>query len=186
MSAQPVEQKIWHVASGFDVEPLRKQLEDPEVWNGRKERTAFYSSPHSQVDDIWVRYRDFADYDGRPEFFSEPHESVWYPVMVKIPAAWSLSRKLLRFMGCKTLGGVLITRIPPGGMVDWHVDGGWHAREYRKVALQVMGNQDQAFQFEGEELRPNPGDVYEFCNQWSHRVINESDEPRCTLIACMK
>lgn len=186
MSAQLVERKIWQVGSGWDVEPLRKQLEDPSVWNGRRERTAFYSSPHSQVDDIWVRYRDFSEYDGRPEFFSEPHESVWYPVMSKIPAAWSLSRKIMRHMGCKTLGGVLITRIPPGGKVDWHTDGGWHAREYRKIACQVMGNQDQAFQFEGEEFRANPGDLYEFRNEFSHRVVNESDSPRITLIVCCK
>lgn len=186
MSAQLQERKIWMCGSGWDVEPLRKQLEDPSVWNRHRERTAFYSSPHSQVSDVWVRYRDFAEYDGRPDFFMTPHESVWYPVIAKLPAAWSLSRKLLRFMGCKTLGGVLITRIPAGGNVDWHIDSGWHAETYRKIALQIIGNDRQAFQFEGEELRPEPGDVYEFRNQFSHRVINESDTARITLIVCMK
>jgi hypothetical protein len=183
MSAQPVERKIWLCGSGFDVAPLRKQLEDPSVWNQHKDRLY---GPHSKVSDIWVRYRDFADYDGTPAFFAEAHESVWYPVIAKLPSAWSLARKVQRHMGCKTLGGVLITKVPPGASVDWHVDGGWHAMHYRKFGLQVMGNQRQAFQFEGEEVRANPGELYEFRNQFSHRVINESDEDRITMIVCAR
>jgi hypothetical protein len=187
MSAQLQERKIWMCGSGWDVEPLRKQLQDnPDVWDRHTERTAFYGSPHGGISDIWVRFRDRADYHGDASFFAEEHESVWYPVVAQIPAAWSLARKVKRFAGAKTLGGVLITRIPPGGKVDWHIDGGWHARHYRKVAVQVMGNDRQRFQFEGEELRPNPGDVYEFRNEFPHAVFNESDEERITLICCVR
>ncbi len=183
MSAQLQERKIWLCGSGYDISPLREQLKNQDVWNIHKDRLY---GPHSRVSDIWVRYRDFAEYDGRPEFFSEPHTSVWYPVLHKIPAAFGLARKVRRNTGCQTLGGVLITKVPPGACVDWHVDGGWHATHYRKFGLQVMGNQRQAFQFEGEEVRANPGELYEFRNQFSHRVINESDEDRITMIICAR
>lgn len=187
MSAVLHERSIWKVADGFLMADLQRQLADnPDVWNQHTERTAFYGSPHSGISDIWVRFRDRKDYAGDASFFAEPHESVWYPVIAKIPAAWSLARKVARRMGCQTLGGVLITRIPAGKRVDWHVDGGWHATHYRKFGLQIHGNQDQAFQFEDGELRPEPGDLYEFVNQRLHRVINDSDTDRVTLIVCAK
>lgn len=184
MSAQLQEKKIWKLGSGWDVGPLRKQLEDPSVWNLHRQRT--YAGAHADVSDIWVRYRDFSEYDGTPEFFSAPHESVWYPVIAKLPAAWSLARKVQRYVGCKTLAGVLITKIPPGGKVDWHTDSGWHAEANRKFGLQVMGNQNQAFQFEGEEFRAEPGDLYEFRNEYPHAVFNWSDTDRITMIVCAR
>ena len=100
--------------------------------------------------------------------------------------AWSLARKVARRMGCKTIGGVLITRIRPGHKVDWHVDGGWHANHYRKFGLQIHGNQDQAFRFEDCELRAEPGELYEFINQRPHMVANDSDSDRITMIVCAR
>lgn len=186
MSA-PSSPSIWKVADGFEVERLQQDLaENADAWDRHTERTAFYGSPHAGVSDIWVRYRDRADYRGDPSFFAEPHESVWYPVIQQLPAAWSLARKVARRMGWHTLGGVMITRIRPGHEVAWHVDSGWHANQYRKVGLQILGNQQQAFQFDDCEFRAEPGDLYEFINQRRHRVINESDSDRITMICCGK
>ena len=178
---------IRHVADGFDVGPLLKQLgEHPEVWNTHRERTEQYGTPHNGVSDIWVRYNAWENYTGDWPAFHDEHESVWYPVIAKIPAAWSLARKVKRKVGANTLGGVLITKIPPGGRVEPHVDGGWHARHYEKYAVQVMGNQDQAFCFEDAELRAEPGELYTFDNSRTHWVINDSDSDRITMIVCLK
>jgi hypothetical protein len=186
MSA-PSSPSIWKVADGFEVERLQQALaENADAWDRHTERTAFYGSPHAGVSDIWVRYRDRADYRGDPSFFAEPHESVWYPVIAQLPAAWSLARKVVRRMGCRTLGGVLITRIRPGHKVDWHTDGGWHAIHYRKFGLQILGNQDQAFRFEDCELRAEPGELYEFINQRPHMVANDSTTDRITMIICAR
>jgi hypothetical protein len=88
--------------------------------------------------------------------------------------------------GAKTLGGVLITKVPAHGFIAPHVDHGWHAEHYRKIAVQVAGTNDQAFCFEGVELRTESGDVFEFINQRKHWVTNNSDEDRITLIVCCK
>lgn len=178
---------IWPVTSGFDVGPLVEQLQaHPEVWNTHRERTEQYGTPHNGVSDIWVRYNAWDHYTGDWAAFHEPHESVWYPVVADIPAAWSLARKVKRLAGAETLGGVLITKIPPGGRVEPHVDGGWHAAHYRKLAVQVKGNQDQAFCFEDAQLRAEPGEVYEFDNSQRHWVVNDSDTDRITLIVCVR
>jgi len=178
---------IRHVASGYDVHPLIEQLAaHPEVWNQHTMRTQGYKTPHKAVDDIWVRYNAWENFTGDVQAFNARHESSWYPVIADIPAAWSLVRKVMRDVGGKQLGGVLITRIPPGGEVAPHIDTGWHAGHYEKFAIQIAGNQQQAFCFEDAELRPMPGDLYTFDNSHLHWVTNDSDEPRITLIICIR
>lgn len=171
----------------FDVAPAMAQLEaNPELWNQHRDRLDRYGSPHSDVSDIWVRYNAWANRERDPvAFFQAPHVSVWYDCIVHLPAVWSLVRRVKRLMNAEQLGGVLITRIPPGGEVKPHIDTGWHAHHYRKVAIQLKGNAQQAFCFEGCELRPEAGDAYEFDNGVLHWVTNASQEERITLIACL-
>jgi hypothetical protein len=169
----PIQKLPWRL----DVAPLLEQIaSNPGVWNTHRMRTEHYGTPHNGVSDIWVRYNDWANFDGDPAAFNGPHVPVWYPVISKIPGAWSLARKVKRLCGAETLGGVLITRIPPGGRVEPHVDHGWHAGHYRKVAVQLMGNDRQAFHFEDASLSVEPGETYTF----------DSDEDRMTLIVCIR
>lgn len=178
---------IRHLASGFDVGPLVEQIAAaPHVWNRHRMRTKAYGTPHNGVSDIWVRYNGWANWTGDVAAFNGPHESSWYPVVSDLPAAWSLARKVRRFVGGQTLGGVLITKIPPGGRVEPHVDHGWHARHYAKYALQLLGNDRQAFCFEDAALRSGPGDLYTFDNSRTHWVTNDSDEDRMTMIVCVR
>lgn len=175
------------VASGLDVGPLVDQLAaHPELWDQHTLRTTFYGTPHAKISDIWVRYNAWENLNGDADAFVGPHKSVWYPCISAIPAAWSLARKVFRRVRGKTLGGVLITRIPPGGRVEPHIDGGWHARHYEKFGVQVKSNAEQSFCFEDAELRPLPGDMYTFDNSKLHWVENPSAEERITMIVCVK
>lgn len=179
---------IQKIASGFDVSKALRQIADhPEIWNEHSQRTEFYGTPHSGISDIWVRYNDLSNLETDPAaFFQGEHESLWYPVIDKIPAVRALVRQVFKQVGGNRLGGVLITKIPPGGEVTPHVDTGWHASFYEKFAVQLQGNDRQAFHFEGFELRPSPGDLYTFENSKLHWVTNNSDEDRMTLIICIK
>lgn len=170
----------------FDVAQVVAELDaHPYLWNQHSERLGAYG-PHADVSDIWLRYRDFADHADDPAgFFRGPHVSTWYDAIWRLPAVWSIVRRLQRATGAAQLGGVLLTRIPPGGEVLPHVDRGWHAEHYEKYAVQIKGNQDQVFGFEDDELRPEAGDVYRFDNGVLHWVKNESQEERITLIACL-
>jgi hypothetical protein len=187
MNACLKEPSIRLITSGFDVSPLIRQLEEnPGLWDEHTLRTARYNTPHNAVSDIWVRFNAWENFYGDAyKFTMEPHESVWYPCIAKIPAAWSLARKVIRYTGLRTLGGVLITRIPPHGEVKPHIDSGWHAEKYEKFAIQVKGNKDQSFKFEDGELSAMPGDLYTFNNSMLHWVENNSDEERITIIFCL-
>lgn len=178
---------IQHIASGFDVAPLVAEIEaHPEVWNTHRMRTDAYETPHKAVSDIWVRYNDWANWTGDVQAFNGPHTSVYYPVIGVIPAVLDLIDQVIATVGGTELGGVLITKIPPGGEVKPHIDGGWHAAHYRKFAVQLLGNDRQAFCFEDSELRPEPGDLYTFDNSRLHWVKNESDTDRMTLIVTLR
>jgi hypothetical protein len=173
------------VIGRLDVSAAVKQLDaNPQVWNRHSLRREAYV--HRQVDDIWVRYNAWANFTGDAAAFNGPHESVWYPVVTEVPALWSLARQAKRIAGATELGGVLVTRIPPGGRVEPHIDRGWHAETYRKIGVQISGHEQQAFCFDDAELRPLTGDVYEFRNDITHWVVNDSPVPRITLIVCCK
>lgn len=175
------------LASGLRVSGLAHQLAaHPEVWNTHTQRTESYNTPHKAIDDIWVRYNAWLNFHGDRVAFNSEHVSSWYPVVGKIPDAWLLARKVMRRVGGKRLGGVLITRIPSGGEVKPHIDTGWHAGYYEKFCVQIKGGPDQAFCFEDGQLSANSGDLYTFDNSRLHWVTNDSDHERISLIICIR
>ena len=178
---------IRHLSSGFDVVAAVAQIDaHPEIWNTHRMRTELYGTPHNGVSDIWVRYNAWENFTGDIAAFNAEHVSQWYPVIKVIPAVAVLVHDVFDQVGGKELGGVLITRIPPGGEVKPHVDSGWHAGYYEKFAVQLKGNAQQAFCFEDARLSPEPGDLYQFDNSKLHWVKNDSSEDRMTLIICIR
>lgn len=168
----------------FDVASLATQLAaHPEVWNEYRWRTEHSRSPHREVDDVWVRYNHIENIGPH---FNDTHESVWYPVVEKIPAVKDLAMKVADIATADELGGVLITRIAAGKQVYPHIDRGWHADYYEKIGVQIAGHPEQAFCFDGEKLSANTGEAYWFRNDVSHWVTNDSDEDRITLIVCIR
>ena len=176
---------IQWLAGNLDVRPLVQQIScHPSVWNRHSARRAGYS-PHLTLDDIWVRYNAIENLTSA-QAFNEPHESVWYSVVEEIPAVKTLVFDVMRWVQGERLGGVLITRIPPRGRCDPHIDEGWHARYYEKFAVQLAANEKQSFCFEDAQLVTRPGDLYTFDNSRLHWVENPSDEARMTLIICIR
>lgn len=174
-------QRIKPVASGFDVKPLVAALADPGLWDRIRFRKEAYE--HSQMSDIWVRYNDIKNLG---EHFNDEHESVWYPIYHEIQEFRPLVFDVMGLVFGERLGGVLVTKIPPGQEVRPHVDFGWHARYYEKFALQLQGHEAQSFNFEGEKLVPKTGDLYTFNNSFQHWVVNDSPIDRITMIICIK
>lgn len=165
-------------AEGFYVSALAEALSNHSVWNGNTARTAPPESPHHGCDDIWARYALNYMHPG-------PFACEWYPVADDLPIR-PLVTQVCEHVGATELGGVLITRIPPGASVKPHKDSGWHARTYEKFGLSVAANDKQAFCFEDKQLVTKPGDLFWFDNSFTHWVTNDSDEPRITCIICVK
>lgn len=176
--------KLW---SDVDVSAIRQGLlQHPELWNQHRPRTSSYV--HSQVDDIWARYNAWENYDEKLglSHFNREHEAVWYHAANVIPEVRQVALDVMRMVEGVRLGGVLITRVPPGGQVQKHFDRGWHAEHYDKFAVQIAADPRQAFHFESESLVSAPGDIYTFDNSHIHWVTNASDVDRITLIVCVR
>ncbi len=172
--------KIVQVTRGVNCGPLLWALQGNEhLWNEHSGRTRPADSPHREVDDIWARYAEGG------QVVNGPHESVWYPSPI-LPAVQAIVFPLMALLDGERLGGVLLTRIKAGHSCYPHSDPGWHARYYRKFAVQIQSAPGQFFCFEGERLEPMPGDVYEFDNSHSHWVTNDTAHDRITLIVCIK
>ncbi len=173
--------KIERIASGLNVAPIYWALQEhPELWNEHTARTEDPASPHHGLDDIWARFGDPARaVDG------QPHDAKWYPA-ADLLGIKPMCLDLMRAVQGVELGGVLITRIPPGKEVKPHTDPGWHARRYEKFAIQITSAPGQRFCFEGEELETRPGDVFWFDNQYTHWVTNPTPYERVTMIVCIR
>lgn len=177
---------MMHIASGINVLPLQLALKrNPQLWNEITSRTEHPESPHRDVSDIHIRYNDLKNHENRVQFNLE-HDSVWYPSVAVLPEVKEIAFQLMGLVRGERLGGILITRIPPGKQCFPHIDGGWHASYYDKYAIQIQGNAEQAFCFDNESFSAAPGDVYWFDNSTSHWVTNNSNEDRITLIVCIR
>lgn len=168
------------VSRGINILPLSLGLRrNSGLWNQNTARTQDPTSPHREVSDIWAR---FAGND----YTTEAHESIWMPAATLIPEIKLHARAIMGLVGGDALGGVLITRIPPGCQVYPHVDEGWHAKQYDKFALQIASHPQQAFCFEDGGHISEPGDLYWFDNSHKHWVTNASPVERITMIVCVK
>lgn len=178
----------------IDVQKLVNEInENPDLWNQHTLRTKDYGSPHREVSDIWLRYNSPNNFDPfNPEQFSDKHTSVWYPAVAKLPAFEKVLDDLLdkleqRRIGIE-LGGVLITKIPPGKRVFPHSDAGkWHADYYdTKVLILLESAPGQTFNYANESHEGIAGEVFFFNNAPEHWVINNSDVDRISLILATK
>lgn len=177
-----------HITSGFNVQPLLAAIKrQPQLWNQRTFRADHPSSPHREVDDIWLRYNAWENMDpSNRAAFGEKHESVWYPEYRCLPQAMPLIFKLMNMVNGERLGGVFVTRIPAGKQCYPHVDKSWHVDHYDKYVIQLESSPRQVFCFEGESLVSAPGDVFWFDNRQKHWVTNDSEQDRISLICAIR
>ena len=174
------------VAEGLDISPVLAELADNGhlfgEFNARKTATG---SPHSEMDDIWVRYGDVSemvksgDYSG----LADEHDSIW---LQDLPAVKRICFDVMALVDGERLGGVLITKLPAGGKIAPHSDNGWHAKYYDKFYVPIVNKVGSVFGFECGNLIAEAGEVWEFNNSRVHWVNNDSNCERIAMIICIK
>jgi aspartyl/asparaginyl beta-hydroxylase len=173
------------VADGIDVAPLLAQLDaHSELWNVHQERKV---GPHVAMSDIWVRYFAREVLTG-PEAFRGRHPFVFYPAWDALTELRPIIDELVEIEQAAAVGGILITRIPPGGVIGWHHDrGSWHAEFFdRKLYVPLRAN-DQCVNYVGRERAVmTPGSAWYFDNLVDHAVVNRGTTERITLIICLR
>lgn len=177
-------QHYLQLASGIDVAPLCAALNaQPELFGQHKHRAEYAGSPHTAMSDIWVRYNAYENFGPA---FNDEHDSVWYPVIDHLPQIKPIVFELMAAVQGERLGGILITKIPPGGGIGPHIDGGWHAGYYDKFFVPIQSAQGALFRFPEGDIAAQPGDCYWFDNSVTHSVENNSTQDRIAMIVCIK
>jgi hypothetical protein len=168
---------------------LRAELDEhPELWGQFGWRKQSLEA-HRQMTDIWVRFNR-PELAGKPEFVGE-HDSIWYPAFDKLRSLRHIIFPLMCEVEGERIGGVLITRIPPGEGIAPHVDRSWHVEYYDKFYVSLQSAPGAKFichgpDGAGEVLEPKPGECWRFDNRLWHSVRNDSAEDRITLIVCIR
>lgn len=184
---QPVMQKVGHIS----VERLLSEVElSSDMWDQHTLRTRMYpDSPHRECHDIWIRYNSWENFDpSHPEAFSNEHKPVWYSAYIALPSVKSVIEQVADLVPYSELGGVLVTKVPPGKQVYPHSDAGrWHSEYYdKKILVLLQSAPKQSFNFPNMSFEGKSGDVFVFDNHVTHSVTNESDIDRISLIMAVK
>ena len=175
--------KIYH---GLNSAPVRYEIFAKDKlfgeFNARKDAPG---SPHSEMTDIWVRYGDISGMIESGDFskIADEHDSIW---LKDLPEVKRLCFDVMALVDGERLGGVLITKLPPGGKIRPHADSGWHAEYYDKYYVPVTNGHGAIFGFNEGFINPDIGDVWQFDNSYTHWVENNSSEDRIAIIICIK
>ena len=165
----------------MDIVPLSNEIiRNGHLWNTETLRTEFEESPHSSVDDIWLRFNDINSLDN--EEIIDNHESINYPAFWELPEARKLIFWLMARVNGERLGRCLITRLCPGEKIDLHVDGGDHASYYDRYHIVLQGLPGSVFNCGDESIQMRTGEVWWFNNEIEHEIINNSADDRIHLI----
>ena len=183
------------VGRGVDVGPLNAQIAaQPELWDQVPDRRLGEGSPHSEMRDIWIRQNDIEAVrrGGDMRRFNEPHVPIWYPAWHALPALRPIVFHMAAAFQAEMIGGILITRIPPGCGIKPHQDHGWHVDYYDKFYLSLEAGPGAEFVADAEDGTgpevscPAVGEVYHFDNRVTHWVTNSGPHTRTTLIVCLR
>ena len=168
----------------FDVSKLKVWLEGCDLW-GEYPQRGLGDSPHREMTDIWARFKNPEECmkSGDWSSFMLEHDSEW---LKDIPYIKNICNAIMEKTEGERLGGVLITKLPPGKEIEAHIDQGWHAEYYDKYLVSIKNGKGARFCFDSVEVTPKEGDVYAFRNDVSHWVTNDSEEDRIAMIICIK
>lgn len=176
------------IAKNIDVMPLSLAIaRQRELWNAHKERRSVKGTSHLDTSDIWIRFNSLDNLDGPYEDFIGPHDAVWYDEYYKLPQLRQIIFSVMARCEAVRLGGILITKIPPGKAVLPHTDLGWHPEYYNcKIYIPILTNPKVVNRCEDEHVVMEAGDAWYFNNTVEHEVTNDGDSDRITLIICMR
>jgi hypothetical protein len=168
------------------MDRVRQQLARyPELWGQHPQRTG-EGSPHAQSLDIWLRFRDPAELH-EPADYGAPHWPVWYPAWDILTALHPIVFAIAHEMEATAIGGILMTKIPPGCEILPHQDHGWHPEHFStKVYAIIQANPLCVNRCEDEEVVMREGEAWSFVNHVTHSVRNDGTNDRIALIITMR
>lgn len=156
-------------------------LMHPHLWDQNKLRTTHPNTPHSQINDIWLRFNKLPE-PGQEARVMDEHESIDYPAYEEMPVFRRTVMNIFAYVGGDRLGRVLITKLKPGCSIAPHADSGSHAEYYERFHLCLQSGPGSRFRCGDDWVDMKPGELWWVQNSVNHEVNNGSDIDRLHLI----
>lgn len=169
------------VAQGIDVRPLLASLaEHAHLWSLDTRRQNFPGSPHHETQAIHIRQQTTPSVDA---VFNEIETQDAPAGILLIESLFPLVRRILDAIGQNgDIGRVMITRLPPGGVITKHMDEGRYADHYDRFHLCLQADEDARFMCGGQLAGMMPGELWWFNHKQPHQVWNDGKVNRIHLI----
>jgi len=173
------------LASGVDVVPVMLELNRAaHLWDKNPERRLYAGSPHSAMTDITVRYMPEADVTMEARRLE--HRNVFWPAWHVLPALRPMVFALMTRVQAVELGSILITKLPPGKMIDPHSDSGNWAPEYYNCKAHITLAGSALVRCEDDAVMFVAGTIWTFDNLLTHAIENVGDCDRVVCIVSMR
>lgn len=169
---------FYRLADGIRILPLMAAVaRQPGLWNEDKIRQTFDQSPHSQVDDILLRF-------GVPgEDVGHDLEAVDRPAMKALPNVKDEILNVMRVVNGSRLGRVIITKLESGKKIAPHADVmGEYAKYYTRYHLVLQGLPGSLFTCGDETVCMQTGELWWFDAGAEHSVVNNSKDDRIHML----
>lgn len=173
------------IAQGIDVVPLAVELaRNEDLWDRNPQRRTYPGSPHAAMTDITVRYMP-EEYITLEERRRE-HRNVFWPAWHFMPALRPLVFGLMARVQAVELGSIIITRLPPGKMIEPHSDVGSWAPEYYSCKAHVTVAGSAIVRCADEACIFQVGTAWTFDNLLTHSVESVGEVDRISVIVSMR
>ena len=168
------------LAVGVNTAPLLTKIaQHPGLWEPGRQRSEYPGSAHAAADAILLR----GPAEITPKAFFRELEQVDYEAAhTLMPEVAQITNNVYDRVGfVRYTGRSMITRLPPGGRIQPHVDEGLYADVYDRfhVCLDAEGTVFRCGS-EGAEMRP--GEIWWFNHKRTHEVLNCGARARIHLI----
>jgi hypothetical protein len=170
------------LATGVDVVPVMLELHRADhLWDRNPERRLYPGTPHAAMTDITVRYMPEAEVTMEARRLE--HRNVFWPAWHALPALRPMVFALMTRVQAIELGSILLTKLPPGKMIEPHSDAGNWAPEFYSTKCHITLAGSALVRCEEDAVVMKQGDIFTFNNLLNHSVecIGEYDRISCIV-----
>jgi len=173
------------IAGNVDVVPVLLELgRNPDLWDRNPERRLYPGTPHAAMTDITVRY--MPEDELTMEARRLEHRNVFWPAWHALPALRPIVFALLHRVAAVELGSILITKLPPGEMIQPHSDAGSWAPEFYNCKAHITLAGSALVRCHDEVCKFDVGTIWTFDNLLTHSIENMGDTDRVVCIVSMR
>lgn len=177
--------RFTYIARNYDMVPLALELaRNEDLWDRNPQRRTYPGSPHAAMVDITARYMPEEQISLATR--QTEHRNVFWPAWYKLPSLRPLVFDLMHRVQASELGSIIITRLPPGRMIQPHSDKGSWAPEYYNCKGHCTVAGSAVVTCDGEACTFDTGSFWTFDNLLVHSVENVGDTDRISVIVSMR